>query len=177
MSQSPSQVAPTSTWDIVIIGGGGHVGLPLAIAFADRGARVLISDTSAAAVASVNAGRMPFLERDAEPKLRRALESSRLFATTDPAAAGLADTIVVVIGTSVDEHLNPDPHAIPRALAQASEHMRDGQLVILRSTVFPGVTRLVERTFADHGLKVDVAFCPSASPRATRWSSCSPCPS
>src|SRR6185312_2681714 len=71
-----------------------------------------------------------------------------------------ADVIVVVIGTSVDEHLNPDPHAIPRALAQASEHMRDGQLVILRSTVFPGVTRLVERTFAQHRLKVDVAFCP-----------------
>ena len=160
MSQSVSQVDPRSTWDIVIIGGGGHVGLPLAIAFADRGARVLISDTSAAAVASVNAGEMPFLERDAEPKLRQALAAGRLSATTDPAAAGLADVIVVVIGTSVDEHLNPDPHAIPRALAQASEHMRDGQLVILRSTVFPGVTRLVERTFAQHGLKVDVAFCP-----------------
>jgi UDP-N-acetyl-D-mannosaminuronic acid dehydrogenase len=169
MSQSPSQhrsdveasqSIPGSTWDIVIIGGGGHVGLPLAIAFADRGARVLIIDTSAAAVASVNAGKMPFLERDAEPKLQRVLEAGRLFATTDPAAAGLADTVVVVIGTPVDEHLNPDPHAIPRALAQASEHMRDGQLVILRSTVFPGVTRLVERTFAERGLNVGVAFCP-----------------
>lgn len=160
MSQSVSQVDLRSTWDIVIIGGGGHVGLPLAIAFADRGARVLITDTSAAAVASVNAGEMPFLERDAEPKLRRTLAAGRLSATTDPAAAGLADVIVVVIGTSVDEHLNPDPHAIPRALAQASAHMRDGQLVILRSTVFPGVTRLVERTLAQNGLKVDVAFCP-----------------
>jgi UDP-N-acetyl-D-mannosaminuronic acid dehydrogenase len=155
-----SQALPVSTWDIVIIGGGGHVGLPLAIALADCGARVLISDTSAAAVAAVNAGTMPFLERDAEPKLQRVLEAGRLFATTDPAAAGLADTVVVVIGTPVDEHLNPDPHAIPRALAQASEHMRDGQLVILRSTVFPGVTRLVERTFAECGLNVDVAFCP-----------------
>jgi UDP-N-acetyl-D-mannosaminuronic acid dehydrogenase len=38
--------------------------------------------------------------------------------------------------------------------------MRDGQLVILRSTVFPGVTRLVERTLAERGLNVDVAFCP-----------------
>jgi UDP-N-acetyl-D-mannosaminuronic acid dehydrogenase len=165
MSQHRSDVetspaVPASTWDIVIIGGGGHVGLPLAIAFADRGARVLISDTSAAAVAAVNAGTMPFLERDAEPKLQRVLKAGRLFATTDPAAAGLADTVVVVIGTPVDEYLNPDPHAIPRALAQASEHMRDGQLVILRSTVFPGVTRLVERTFAECGLNVDVAFCP-----------------
>ncbi len=39
-------------------------------------------------------------------------------------------------------------------------HFRDGQLLVLRSTVFPGVTRLVEQLVADNGLKMDVAFCP-----------------
>jgi UDP-N-acetyl-D-mannosaminuronate dehydrogenase len=47
---------------VVVIGGCGHVGLPLAIAFADRGARVGIYDVSEAAVATVNSGRMPFAE-------------------------------------------------------------------------------------------------------------------
>ena len=81
-------------------------------------------------------------------------------ATTDPAAVGWAENVVVVIGTPVDEHLNPDPHAIPRALQAASGHLRDGQLLVLRSTVYPGVTALVERQLAGLGADIDVAFCP-----------------
>jgi UDP-N-acetyl-D-mannosaminuronic acid dehydrogenase len=146
--------------DVVVVGGGGHVGLPLSIALADRGARVLICDTSESAVATVNGGKMPFDEPGALPVLERVLAAGRLHATTDPAAAGRAEVIIVVIGTPVDEHLNPDPHAIPRSLAATSEHMRSGQLLILRSTVYPGVTRLVERVLADKGLQIDVAFCP-----------------
>ena len=56
--------------DLVVIGGGGHVGLPLAIAFADRGAQVAIYDVSESAVESVNAGRLPFDEPGAEPRDR-----------------------------------------------------------------------------------------------------------
>jgi UDP-N-acetyl-D-mannosaminuronic acid dehydrogenase len=149
-----------SDWDVVVIGGGGRVGLPLSIALADRGARVLICDISESAVASVNGARMPFMESGAAPVLTRVVAAGRLKATTDPAAAGLADTVIVVIGTPVDEHLNPDPHAIPRAISEASRYMRSGQLVVLRSTVYPGVTGLVERTFAEQGLAVDVSFCP-----------------
>jgi len=146
--------------DVVVVGGGGHVGLPLSIALADAGQKVLITDVSEAAVAAVNAGRLLFREDGAGPVLERVVPSGDLHATTDAAAVGLADIVVVVIGTPVDEHLNPDPHAIPTALTAATAHMRSGQLVVLRSTVYPGVTRLVERTFADVGLDVDVAFCP-----------------
>ncbi|MDT4927864.1 MAG: UDP-N-acetyl-D-mannosaminuronic acid dehydrogenase [Pseudonocardiales bacterium] len=155
-----TEVTPNPDWDVIVLGGGGHVGLPLSIALADRGARVLVLDISQAAVDQVNSGTLPFRENGAGPVLRRVLDAGRLRATTDPAAAGLADTVIVVIGTPVDEHLNPDPHAIPRSLSAVSEHMRDGQLVILRSTVYPGVTQLVERTFARQGLDVDIAFCP-----------------
>jgi len=147
-------------WDVVVVGGGGHVGLPLSIALADAGQKVLITDVSEAAVAAVNAGRLLFREDGAGPVLERVVASGHLHATTDPAAVGLAEVVVVVIGTPVDEHLNPDPHSIPTALTAATAHMRSGQLVVLRSTVYPGVTRLVERTFADVGLDVDVAFCP-----------------
>jgi UDP-N-acetyl-D-mannosaminuronic acid dehydrogenase len=67
---------------------------------------------------------------------------------------------VGVVGTPVDEHLNPDLGAVPRALGRCMEHLHDGQLIILRSTVHPGVTALTERLLARHGLDVDVAFCP-----------------
>jgi UDP-N-acetyl-D-mannosaminuronic acid dehydrogenase len=65
-----------------------------------------------------------------------------------------------VIGTPVDEHLNPDPQAIPAALEDAAPYLVDGQLLILRSTVYPGVTALIERLVAGLGRRVDVAFCP-----------------
>ena len=146
--------------DVVVIGGGGHVGLPLSIALADRGSRVAIYDLDERAVATINAGELPFLEPHAAEPLRRALASGALHATTDAAVVATAEILVVVIGTPVDEHLNPDPSAITRALASCQEYFRDGQLLVLRSTVYPGVTSLVERFVSELGLAIDVAFCP-----------------
>jgi UDP-N-acetyl-D-mannosaminuronic acid dehydrogenase len=144
----------------VVIGGGGHVGLPLAIALAQRGANVAVFDISRDAVEAVNAGRLPFEEPGAAPVLREVLDAGRLVASDDPQIVSTAENVVVVIGTPVDEHLNPNQTAIPKALGGCIEHFRDGQLVVLRSTVFPGVTALVEKTFSEHGLTVDTAFCP-----------------
>lgn len=146
--------------DVVVIGGCGHVGLPLALAFADRGLRVVIYDLSVAAVEMVNAGRLPFAEQGAEEVLARVLAAGRLVASTDPAVVGSATHVVVVIGTPVDEHLNPDQGAITKALGRCAGFLRDGQLLILRSTVFPGVTALVEKMVAGLGLGIEVAFCP-----------------
>jgi UDP-N-acetyl-D-mannosaminuronic acid dehydrogenase len=150
----------TRSHDVVVIGGCGHVGLPLAIALADRGASVLVYDVSERAVAQVNDAVLPFDEPDAQERLKAAVTSGALRASTDPAVVGLAENVVVVIGTPVDEHLNPDPEAIPRALSVCSQFLQDGQLLVLRSTVFPGVTRLVERMVEETGLDIDVAFCP-----------------
>jgi len=146
--------------DVVVIGGCGHVGLPLAIAFADRGARVSIYDVSEAAVASVNEARLPFDEPGAAPVLERVVADGRLRASADPAVVGAAEHVIVVIGTPVDEHLNPNQTAIPRALGGCAPYLRDGQLLVLRSTVFPGVTALVEKMIASLGVRIDVAFCP-----------------
>jgi len=146
--------------DVVVIGGCGHVGLPLAIAFADRGARVGIYDVSAEAVDAVNAGRMPFSEPGAPAVLERVLADGRLEASADPAIVATAEHVIVVIGTPVDEHLNPDAAAIPNALAGCAPYLCDGQILILRSTVYPGVTALVEKMIVGLGVQLDVAFCP-----------------
>jgi UDP-N-acetyl-D-mannosaminuronic acid dehydrogenase len=152
--------APQFSDDVVVIGGCGHAGLPLAVVFADRNASVVIYDVSDAAVKRVNDAELPFDEPGATTVLRRALTSGRLRATTDPSVVASAQNVIVVIGTPVDEHLNPDPQAIPAALGVCAEYFRDGQLLVLRSTVYPGVTALVERMMAEQGHQVDVAFCP-----------------
>ncbi|TVY99717.1 nucleotide sugar dehydrogenase [Trebonia kvetii] len=146
--------------DVVIVGGCGHVGLPLAIAFADRGSRVVIYDVSEPSVAQVNAARLPFDEPGAGPLLERAVAGGRLSASADPAVVGTAEHVIVVIGTPVDEHLNPNQTAIPKALTGFAPFLRDGQLLVLRSTVFPGVTALVEKMIASLGTHIEVAFCP-----------------
>nr|BFE68203.1 UDP-N-acetyl-D-mannosamine dehydrogenase [Actinoplanes digitatis] len=143
-----------------MVGGCGRVGLPLGIALAARGQSVVLYDIDAAAVERVNSGVMPFAEEGAQEPLTEALAAGRLRATTDPAAVGLADALVVVVGTPVDSHLNPDLGAVPRAIERCVEHLRDGQLIVLRSTVYPGVTALTEKLLSAKGLVVDVAFCP-----------------
>jgi UDP-N-acetyl-D-mannosaminuronic acid dehydrogenase len=146
--------------DVVVIGGCGHVGLPLAIAFADRGLRVGIYDVSASAVATVGAGEMPFDEAGAADVLKRVVAEGKLEVSVDKSIIGTAEHVVVVIGTPVDEHLNPDQSAIPEALAEFADQLDSSQLLILRSTVYPGVTALVEKNLAQLGVELDVAFCP-----------------
>lgn len=145
--------------DIAVVGGCGRVGLPLGLAFAERGLQVALYDRNSAAVDAINHGTMPFLEPGADPLLARVL-GARLIATTDRNIVAQAEHVIVVVGTPVDEHLNPDPHAVPSVIDELAEVLRDGQHVVLRSTLFPGVTALVERTLERNGLAVDVSFCP-----------------
>ena len=147
-------------FDVCVIGGAGHVGLPLAVAFASRGLTVCIYDINAVAVETINTGRAPFREPGIEEPLEAALASRRLWATTDAAVVSESENVCVVVGTPVDQYLSPDPEAVPRAVALVVDRLHDGQLLILRSTVFPGVTRRVERLITEAGRDIDLAFCP-----------------
>jgi UDP-N-acetyl-D-mannosaminuronic acid dehydrogenase len=148
------------SFDAVVIGGGGHVGLPLAIMLSSRGVNTAIYDISKSAVEGINSGNMPFWEPGAEKLLQDSLQAKTLIATTDPSVTGETDSLIVVIGTPVDEHLNPDPQSITLALERCRPYLRDGQLLILRSTIYPGVTRQVEKVLQTWGLDIDVAFAP-----------------
>lgn len=145
---------------VVVVGGCGHVGLPLALAFADRGCSVLSYDVNPRAVEIVNSGLMPFNEPGSDEVIKRVLERRYFLATTDAKVIQEAEVVVVVVGTPVDEHLNPDADAVPRAIGELEPHLRNGQLLVLRSTVYPGVTRLVETRLAQTSKNIDVTFCP-----------------
>jgi UDP-N-acetyl-D-mannosaminuronic acid dehydrogenase len=129
------------------------------LAFADRGLNVTLFDINPSAVARVNGGELPFDEPGAAEVLAR-VGGKTLAASTDPACVAAAEHVVIVVGTPVDEYLNPEPQAVPGAVAAVAEHLRDGQLLVLRSTLYPGVTALVERLVAGFGKDIDVAFCP-----------------
>lgn len=144
-------------YDVCVVGGCGRVGLPLALSFADAGRSVLIEDINEAAVAMVSEGRMPFRETGAQALLEKVIHK-KLWATMEPEAVARAEHVVVIIGTPVDEHLNPSFYSLLRFLEEMKPRLRSGQLLILRSTIFPGTTEKVAAMF--EGTGVGVAFCP-----------------
>ena len=153
-------VSVGDTKKVAIVGGAGHVGLPFGLVLADNGYKVTALDRDEVAVRALNDGRMPFMEAGAPDLLVSVIESGHLVASTDKSSVSDADVVVVVVGTPVDEHLNPDPNAVLDLFKDLSEFFHQGQLVILRSTVFPGVTRKVENWFASNHPGVSGSFCP-----------------
>ena len=148
------------SFDICIVGGCGHVGLPLGMAFADKGKKVALYDINDAVIAKVNDGIVPFKENGAEPVLKRVLKSKKLMASRDPNVIGQSKVVVTVIGTPVDEHLNPRVHDIIKAIKEIENQLGDDQLLIMRSTLYPGVTDKVHQYLKKSGKKTLVAFCP-----------------
>src|SRR4051812_10727358 len=147
-------------FDAVVVGGFGHVGLPLALAFADEGARVCALDINEEALESIGAGRMPFIERGADEVLARVLGNGRLTLSLDPSEISRTDTVVIIIGTPVDEYLNPQFTDFLKVVGKYLEHFRAGQLIVLRSTVYPGMSGKLRSWLRDQGRDVEVAFCP-----------------
>jgi UDP-N-acetyl-D-mannosaminuronic acid dehydrogenase len=150
----------TQDLDVVVLGGGGHVGLPLSLAFAKAGLRVGVYDTNQDTLDTIAAGTMPFLETGADDLLREVLPTGRLQLGSDGSMITRSDRLVVIIGTPVDEFLAPSMTIFEKAVDQIAPHLRDGALVALRSTVYPGTTAYVAKHLADRGCTVDVAFCP-----------------
>jgi UDP-N-acetyl-D-mannosaminuronic acid dehydrogenase len=146
--------------DVVVLGGGGHVGLPLSLAFAQAGLRVGIYDTNQATLDRIAAGEMPFMETGADELLVEILPTGRLSFAATGQIIERTMCLVVVIGTPVDEFLGPSMTIFEKAVDQIAPHLRDGALVVLRSTVYPGTTGYVAQHLADRGCRVDVAFCP-----------------
>ncbi|HWE31298.1 MAG TPA: nucleotide sugar dehydrogenase, partial [Polyangia bacterium] len=134
--------------------------MPLALALADKGHQVCVHDIDERAIAQIRAGKMPFLEANAEPLLARVLAERRFELTADPASIADCEIAILIIGTPVDEHLNPKFRVIKETLDTLYPHFRDGQILILRSTVFPGISEKVQSYFNDRGKRISVCFCP-----------------
>ena len=152
--------ASISKHDVCIVGGAGHVGVPLALVLADSGFHTLILDTNKAAMEMLASGQLPFLEDGGEALLKKALKSGMLGFTREPAALRGVPAIVVTIGTPIDEFHNPDVSLLTRCMEVLLPHLGIGQTIVLRSTVAPGVTDFLERYLRKRGSKVGLAFCP-----------------
>jgi len=115
-----------ATGPLAIVGGCGHVGLPLGLAFAKRGYQVTLVDANAQRVAQVNRGSMPFHEDNAAALLVEVVASRLLTATSETSVLADASAIIVTIGTPVDEFLDPSIVASDRSLETLLAQVRPG---------------------------------------------------
>ena len=157
----------------VTIIGLGYVGLPLACLCAEKGYKVTGFDIDKKKVEAVNKGKSPIKDKDLTewlPKVRK-----NLSATTDEREIRHSDIIIICVPTPVDENYHPDLGPVVNSSKSVSRNLRKGQLVVVESTIYPGVIEEVVRpTLEESGLKAGkdfhLAHCPERiDPGNRKW--------
>jgi len=146
-------------FDVCIIGGLGHIGLPLGISLANRGKKVMLYDINQQAIDIVSKGKVPFMEVGAEEILKIVIGKT-LFISSDRDVISNCHYIIIIIGTPVDEHLNPKIKVFKTLFNEIIDRIRDGQHIVLRSTIFPGTTEKIKLFLESKGKSVKLSFCP-----------------
>ncbi len=145
--------------EITIVGGCGHVGIPLGLTLAKAEHKVNLLDINQTAINTINSGKLPFIEEGAE-ELLATVVGKNLTATADAQVLKQSDIVVFVTGTPVDEHHNPRVNDVLKVINHYSEYLNSNQLIILRSTVYPGVNEIVHNLLAKKLGACKLAFCP-----------------
>ena len=158
--------------DVAIVGAG-YVGLPLARTFADAGTSVLLVDVDADRVAQLEAGES-YIEDVPTEVLKPLVEAGLIAATTDYDELREADAIVVALPTPLSRQREPDLRILVSATEQIATRLREGHLVVLESTTYPGTTRekllpILESTGLKAGEDFNLAFSPERVDPGSPW--------
>ncbi|PIT98461.1 MAG: UDP-N-acetyl-D-glucosamine dehydrogenase [Candidatus Andersenbacteria bacterium CG10_big_fil_rev_8_21_14_0_10_54_11] len=169
----------TATPGIVAIIGLGYVGLPLAVLAREKGWQVIGVDIAAEKVSAINTGRPPFHDEELASQIRR----YPIEATADFERIRTADIIIIAVPTPVNDAHQPDLVPLTGALQSVLPHLAPGQVLVVESTINPGVMAEVAlpllRQRSDITLDVDgetdttvyVAHCPERiNPGDKKWS-------
>lgn len=145
--------------DLAIIGGLGHVGLPLGLVFAEKGLRVCLYDIDKEKGEIVKKGQLPFIEYGAQEILKRVLQEKTLTVSYDIEDISRAKYVIVTIGTPVDEHLTPQTRAFLEFFENIRQYLNSNQIIIIRSTIYPNTCQQLLRMLTN-GKQWHIAYCP-----------------
>jgi UDP-N-acetyl-D-mannosaminuronic acid dehydrogenase len=145
--------------NISVVGGGGRVGLPMSLLFASLGHKVTIIEKDEFRVQQINNRSMPFIE-DGCSNLLNSLKPEQLVATLDSSKILDTEICVLIIGTPVESNGNPSKNLVYDLVSSLLPFLTNLKLLMLRSTVYPGVTKGLETILRKSDLKTELAFCP-----------------
>ncbi len=166
---SEMKIKITNTTAHICVIGLGYVGLPTAVHFAEKGFKVTGTDVNSESVAMINNGECPLTDLNLDDRMRSMVEDGMLKATTD-VAQGVeeSDVILIIVPTPVRTDRQPDLSFVRSAgesVSSGIERSSEGKLIILESTVYPGVTEdillpILETSGRKTGLDFGLAYCP-----------------
>src|ERR1700730_17642732 len=136
----------------------GYVGLPLVMAAADHGFRVLGFDVDRAKIDILNAGGS-YIKHIRAEDIAALRESDRFNPTDDFSRLAQADVVILCVPTPLSPQREPDLSFVVRTTESVASHLRSGQLIVLESTTYPGTTREVMRPILERsGLRTGQDF-------------------
>jgi UDP-N-acetyl-D-glucosamine dehydrogenase len=148
--------------EAISIIGLGYVGLPLAMAFAERGIRVIGIDKDANKVNMLYSGKS-YIDDVSDEELKRNLE--HFHPTTNFSVLSEVGTVIICVPTPLSKTKDPDISYIVSASREVARYLHRGMLVVLESTTYPGTTEeLLKGIFEENGLKVGKDFFLAFSP-------------
>jgi len=158
----------------VAIVGAGYVGVPLAQVFAEAGVSVVLVDVDADRIATLQRGES-YIEDVPSEQLAPLVEAGTIAATTDYDALRETDAILIALPTPLSANREPDLSIVLSATGMIAQRLREGHLVVLESTSYPGTTRedllpLLEAPGLEVGKDFHLAFSPErVDPGRTDW--------
>lgn len=145
--------------DVCVVGGLGHVGLPLGFSLANAGKKVVLFDMNEKARNIVFQGKIPLIEAGAEELLTEVL-GKNLFDSSEKKVNPESYFVIIVVGTPVGDHVNPKFTIFKNFFDEIMDMIGNDQHVILRNTVFPGTTEKIKAHIESKGKLTRVSYCP-----------------
>ena len=143
---------------ISIIGGAGHVGFPLGLAFADKNQQVNLIDLNKNNLNKIKRGVMPFYEMGAKKILLKALKKNKIILSSDLSSIKKSKFIIICIGTPINKNLKPQTKKFFSFFSSLFKYVNKNQVIIIRSSVFPGIVNKIYKKYGK--INSNISYCP-----------------
>lgn len=124
---------------VIGIVGLGYVGLPLALRFSETGFKVIGFDIDPTKIKILEAGQS-YIKHIPSERINRAVTEKNLAVTTDFGQAKKAEALIICVPTPLNKHREPDLSFVMKTIKSLAPHLREGQVVSLEITTYPGTT-------------------------------------
>jgi len=151
---------------VISVIGLGYVGLPTAVYFAEKGFKVYGVDKIVRIVNGLNKGVSHLNELGLDERIKEVVDQNRFYCTNDTIeAVSNSDIVLIIVPTPITKDKEPDLSYVVSAAEDISKSLKKGQLIVLESTVYPGVTDdivkpILESSDLKAGVDFGLAYCP-----------------
>ena len=141
--------------DVLIVGGAGHIGLPLGLLFAAKKKKVVLLDKDIKNIKRINNLEMPFMENGGVQLLKK--NKKNIFATNDASLIKFAKIVIICIGTPV-KNSKPDLINFFKMFRAIKNELNPKNLLVIRSSIYPGTVKKISNILGKDFK--NISYCP-----------------